>query len=426
MITRKRSLRGLGLGLLGLGTFTLLIWLTGLFSPDRGQAEAVDRLIRERKYEDALQQANRWATHAPKSGEAQFQKARCLLTCDQPEEALRLMELAESLGVSKLRVEGLMGVIYARSGRAGEAERLLRKAQAGSPESDPLVDETLARIDLGALRFGPALKSIDRWSKGSPKDPWPEMLRAEIDRQFGVHPEIIEDEYRAALDRDPKFGPARFGLAELLRKRGRLEDAIKEYETYLFENPEDAGAMSGLGTCSLDSGQEDVAREWFDKALTLNPNEVDALDGRVAIALRSGEAELALPLLDRLVKLEPLNVIHHYKRSLALDRLGRMDEATTERETCNRLRQEKDELDRLRKVAGKNYRDPAPQADLVSWLLSHDRAKEGLKLAQELIQRPGGHPRTAKLLADYYEQQGNKGLANFYRAKAQESSNQGR
>ncbi len=415
--SRNRRLQVLGLLAVAL-VAGLAIWASGLLSTDRKQTEAIDRLIRNRQYEEARIQAEKWVDSAPGSGSAQFQKARALLAVNQPQQALEAADLARSLGMEDAQLARILGIIHARSGRNVEAEKILRQAQAMDTEPDCLVEETLAQLDMAALKFGPALKTIERWSRVSPTDPRPLFFRAEIDRQVGADLGVLVNEYRAALDRDPDFGPARLGLADILRKQGEPEQALEEFKRYLEKNPDAAAALAGAGQCALDLGLEDEARDWFDQAIQVDADQVTALEGRVAIALRAGEAADALPLLDRLVKRDPIHVEHHYQRAVALERLGRTDEARQEREITDRLRKENTELDRLRKATIKKPRDIEVRAELTHWLLDHDRGAEGVSLARQILQMPGGHPATAVKLSEYYARQGNTGLANYYRAQA--------
>ena len=405
-------------GLLGLATLGVVVWFLVGIGVDRKAAEAVDLSIRSRQYDQALTQAQSWVDRAPRSGEAQYQKARALLALNRPQEALEVADRARALGVPESRLARILGIIHARSGRNAEAEPILRQAQAMDSEPDCLVEETLAQLDMLALKFGPALKSIERWSKVSPTDPRPFFFRAEIDQQVGADLSILATGYRAALERDPNFSPARLALADVLRKQGEPELALEEFKRHLEKNPKAAAALAGAGQCALDLGQEVAARDWFDRAILEDADQVVALEGRVAIALRAGEASDALPLLDRLIKREPTQVELHYQRAVALERLGRSDEARAEREATDRLRRENTELDRLRKATIKKPRDVETRVELAHWLLDHDRGEEGVSLALQILRMPGGHPSTAEKLADYYARQGNTGLANYYRAQA--------
>jgi tetratricopeptide (TPR) repeat protein len=407
-----------GFGLVGCVVLGVLAWFWGAAAADRGRSEAVDRLIRSRRYAEAVQQADEWIAAAPNSALAHYQRARALIGRDEPQEALEAADRARKLGFDIDRLSRILGIVYARSGKSAMAEPILRESEVRDRDPDCLVEETLARLYLADLRLGAALQAIERWSQAAPNDPRPDVLRAEIDRQMRVEPGTIASYYRSALERDPQFGPARLGLATTLREQGQYAAALEEYRRYLDQDPGSETALAGAGRCALDAGLEDEARGWFDQALRNDPDQVDALEGCAALALKKKDWETALGLLDRLVKLDPAGIEHHYRRSQALEHLKRTDEARAERGTTERLRRERAELDNLRLALIKSPRDPERQAELAAWLLEHDQIEEGLTLAQRLVQRPGGHPPTALRLSQYYEKQGNPGLANFYRTQA--------
>jgi tetratricopeptide (TPR) repeat protein len=365
-----------------------------------------------------VEQADRWVAEAPRSAAAHFQRARALLARGDTQAALEAADQARKLGYDTERLSRILGIAYARGGRLTEAEPILRAASARDTPPDVLVEETLAQIDIEASRLGAALQAIERWSIVAPGDPRPDVLRAEIDRQLRVEPATIAGYYRSALERDPEFGPARLGLAEALRQQGQFANALQEYRCYLEHAPNDPTALAGAGRCALDAGLEEEARGFFDQAIREFPDQVEAIEGCVALAQRHGDWDLALGLLDRLVRLDPTDPEHHYRRALALERLKRSDEARVERETTELLRREITELNELRKDLIKRPSDQERQARLAAWLLDHDRTEEGLTLARQLADRPGGHAATALRLAQYYEQHGNPGLANYYRSRA--------
>ena len=58
------------------------------------------------------------------------------------------------------------------------------------------------------------------------------------------------------------------------------------------------------------------------------------------------------------------------------------------------------------------------QSRAAKWLLDHDQEEEGLVWAKRALEYPGGHPPTARILADYYTRKGNPAQANYYRLQA--------
>ena len=410
------------LGLIAACLLGVFFWYQAGAAAERDRLQLIERLIRSRQYAEAVEQADRWVATAPKSAQAHFQRARALIGLNRPQDALEAADQAQGRGFDLVRLRRILGLSYVLGGRTEEAEPILAEAEAQDAQPDCLVEQALAQIYYGASRLGAAVQAIERWSRGAPEDPRPAVLRAEIDRQLRVEPVAVAVYYREALERDPQYGPAILGLAEMLREQGQFDVSLEQYRRYLEQNPNSAAALAGAGLCALGSGTEDEARSWFDRALRIDPDQVDALEGNVALALRHGEAEAALTVLDRLVKLDPGNPEHHYRRGVALERLKRPDEARDERETTERLRREIAELGNLRRALIKSPRDPERQAELSAWLLEHGYGEEGVTLAKQLLRRPGGHPQTALRVAQYYEKQGNTGLANYYRSQARAKS----
>ncbi len=417
--TRSRSgwkwvgaLLALGLILAGAG------WLLrGSYTAWR-EARAVREALEAKSYDEALARVEHWLTLQPNSAEAHYLKGLTLLKREEPQSAVKELDQARTLGYPEPPLERLIGIIMARAGRADQAEPMLLRARERNPGPDPEVDEALAKVYLETYRFGAALEAIKRWGEAAPDDPKVYLWKAEVDTRIDGGPGALANDYREALKRDPNLDKARLGLAESLQGEGRHADAAAEYDVYLQRNPNDASAHAAAGRNALDAGREDEAIRQLDRALELAPENVEALDGRAAIALRRRDFAGALPLLDRAITLDPYNPELRYRRSLALDRLGRTQEARAERDESERLRGEFAEMDKIRKALVKTPNDLDLQYRAAKWLLEHGHEDEGLVWARRAQEAGGSHAPTARLLADYYERKGDLGLANFYRLQA--------
>ena len=108
----------------------------------------------------------------------------------------------------------------------------------------------------------------------------------------------------------------------------------------------------------------------------------------------------------------------HYQRSLLLNRLGRTALARSELETSARLREERKHIQKLLDEMLAAPGDLDRQYDSARWLFEHGHPEEGLRWAEKILRDQPRHFRTNRLLADYYEKQGNHGLANFYQLQA--------
>jgi tetratricopeptide (TPR) repeat protein len=87
--------------------------------------------------------------------------------------------------------------------------------------------------------------------------------------------DAAENEFRAALAADPGSASARNGLAEVYRRRGKLDDSAKELQASL-EIRDSAAVRTTLARVFLEQKKLDLARTEVEKALKLAPNYSDA------------------------------------------------------------------------------------------------------------------------------------------------------
>jgi superkiller protein 3 len=403
------------LAIVGLAVGTFYLRRDNSGGPDAREAR---RTIDSERYAEALAPLDRWLRARPDSAEAHFLRGRALFHLDRGQEALGEFERAKDLGYPEGPLERFVGIILVRAGRLKDAEPMLERARSASNGPDPLLDEALAQLYLGTYRLGPALEVLNRWAQIAPDDPKPYLWKVEVDSRIDGGPGAIERDFQEALKRDPNLDGTRLKLAEILRIHGKNEAALPEYEAYLAKHPDDSKALAGAGLAAMDLGRKDEAIRRFDRALELDPDDVSALTGRAAIAMRDRKFDLAFPLLERAKKIDPHNPEIRYQLSLALDRLGRADEARAERAETERLRDEFAQLSEIRQALIKTPNDPELQHRAARWLIENGHVEEGLKWAQRALEAPGGHPPTAKFLSEYYASKGDTGLANFYGLQA--------
>ena len=87
--------------------------------------------------------------------------------------------------------------------------------------------------------------------------------------------DAAEIEFRAALAADPGSASARNGLAEVYRRRGKLDDSARELQASL-EIRDSAAVRTTLARIYLEQKKVDLARAELEKALKLAPKYPDA------------------------------------------------------------------------------------------------------------------------------------------------------
>ena len=110
--------------------------------------------------------------------------------------------------------------------------------------------------------------------------------------------------YRRKYELSPRsraFAP----LADLLRKLGRIDEALPLLLSGLEDHPRYVSALVILGRCHLDTGQPEAAREAFRKVLELDPDNLVVLKVMAEDAARQENWSEATGLLERVVTLDP-------------------------------------------------------------------------------------------------------------------------
>lgn len=385
-------------------------------------AEDARRAVVEGRYEAAEEPLGRWLQLRPNDPDAQALRAEVAVGLERPEEAVEALDRAEALGAPPARLDGLRGILLARSGRPEDAEPLLRRALEQSEAPAPLVAEALADVGLATFRLTTTLEALERWARDAPTDPEPYLRLIDVHRRLGREATEILEDAQQALARDPQRAEARLALAETLAEAGRHRDAAQEYHTYLALEPNDPVALTGAGENALALSEVDEAARLLDRALACAPEHVPALFARAGLDLQGDDAEAALERLDRAVALEPDDAEIHYRRSMALARLGRTEEAAAARAASEQARLDSAALTELRDRLVRNPHDLDAHCEIARWMIDHGHDREGIRWAEKALQQRPDHPATCLLLADYYERSGDYGRANYYRLRARAGS----
>jgi tetratricopeptide (TPR) repeat protein/TolB-like protein len=145
-------------------------------------------------------------------------------------------------------------------------------------------------LDVTSLRLeleGPPAHETLASDSGAPTDGVVAHLRRGRQELAAGLIDSAEMEFRTALASDPHNASAHRDLAEILRRRGKLEEAVRELQLSLAER-DSAAVRTTLARIYLEQKKPDLARVELEKAVKLAPNYQDAKD-----------------LLDRLGKSKP-------------------------------------------------------------------------------------------------------------------------
>ncbi|MCE0499421.1 MAG: tetratricopeptide repeat protein [Methylacidiphilales bacterium] len=137
-------------------------------------------------------------------------------------------------------------------------------------------------------------------------------------------------QFQRALEINPNFADAYNNLGNALLQTGQVDDAMAEYQKALVIDPNNINAHNNLGWALLQKGQVDEAIAECQKALEINPDFADA-HGNLGIAFSlKGRADDAMAEFQKALAINPNDPKIHYNLGNVLLQKGQMDQATTE------------------------------------------------------------------------------------------------
>ena len=235
-----------------------------------------EKWISERQYDQAEEHVNSILKSNPNDSTAYYLLSRLELAQDRPDPAMNAMRKALELGYPEEPLQVLRAVIMSRAGQLLEAEPILTQAFVRSESPKAEIAEGLSRIFLGKMQLAEASKTIEAWMKAAPLDDRPYLWRNEIDERIGADVEVIIQNYRNALKRNPGNLKARIALADLLMKATRTDEAKIEFTEYRMKDPENVAAILGLGQIALTQGDTESAEGLFKTVLEKDGNQITA------------------------------------------------------------------------------------------------------------------------------------------------------
>jgi len=134
-------------------------------------------------------------------------------------------------------------------------------------------------------------------------------------------------EYRNAIQQDPKYGEARYKLAEAYAKLDDVRNAYREYIRAADLLPSNVDAQLRAGTLLLLAGQYEDARTRADKVIALQPKNIEAQVLRANSLAGLKNMEAAIEEINEAIALDP-NKATTYANLGALEQVrGRAPEA---------------------------------------------------------------------------------------------------
>ena len=148
----------------------------------------------------------------------------------------------------------------------------------GKPDSLAKYQRISRGLDTTALRMQlatPATATSAAAESAAPIDPAVAHIRRGRQELGAGRLDTAEKEFRAALSNDPKNALAHRELADIYRRRGKLDEAVQELQTSLTLRDSATGRVM-LARIYLEQKKPEMARAEVEKAVKLAPNYTEA------------------------------------------------------------------------------------------------------------------------------------------------------
>jgi tetratricopeptide (TPR) repeat protein len=278
--------------------------------------------------------------------------ARVALLRGEADQARQILEAALSTAPRFGPGFRVLGNSYAALGRTADADRALNRAnrlRAYASYADPLVDALVRESRNSTFLLQQAAEANDfgnvawdeyvtrRAVEFDPDNADATYKLGGILRGLGRYGEALEvfrryhqlvpDDFRGVgqigscltdlgqlAEAEPLLRQAAEGLDDaishynlglLLSRRGRLQDAVVEYERALDRDPGNADARSNLAAVLVRQGKLDAATKQLERALEIAPDNAVAHTNLGAVLAQQGQFEPAARQFREAVRLDP-------------------------------------------------------------------------------------------------------------------------
>ena len=247
---------------------------------------------RNGKLAEAQQDLRKAAEMDPDEDDYSFNQGLLALRANEPKAAVDHFRDAATREPDSAEDRSFLILALERAGQKTEAEEERNSAtEAFGPKGLPVIhwdpkdesavtkfDRVKTEVDTATLQLqfkSPAATALTAGAAASAQDTPAALVRRARQSLSSGQIDAAEKSFRAALATEPANSAAHRGLAEVARRRGKLDEAVKELQASLQQR-DSAVARTTLARIYLEQKKPDLARAELEKALKLAPNYTEA------------------------------------------------------------------------------------------------------------------------------------------------------
>lgn len=258
-------------------------------------------LLRDTKYEEAIEFLKKSVASKPKDLEAVVALGTALSEAGRYDEALPVLMQADRIKPGNEIVNMLLNVARSRQQMMPQVEAM--KTFAKENPADLNVRLHLIQLLTYSRRSAEAKPYFDEIWKMNPTDARVYSMIGTLHSTTGDYPKAIEA-YRKLLE----FGenPAAYlGLADIYARSGQLDEAIKAYDKVFALKPDSPNIMKIYADFLRDNGKRREALAMYKRSLEMLPNNAPALFNAGVLSTKFGDLNSARIYLETLKIVDP-------------------------------------------------------------------------------------------------------------------------
>jgi predicted Zn-dependent protease len=309
-------------------------------------------------------------------------------------------------------------LLLAQRGELSEVEEYLKRraAELGAAAS-PILD-VLSWEYIKLHRLADATTYLNAWLVQEPNndDAW--VRKGWIAEHLLEFPAALEA-YGKALEISPERDNVRLRIGEILVQKNRPAEALSHLQQVHRRRPQDPDVVVPLARCQRQLGKLEDAERLLSEVLDAYPHHSLALSEQGMVSLAANKPKQAEELLRRAIQYGPQDRQVLYNLYQCLEQIDKKEEAA---KIQARLQKMEDDLIRMTKIMQdvlKRPHDAALRCEVGQIFLRNGFKDDGLHWLSTALQEDPNHQPTHQTLAEYFDQRGDKELAEKHRSFAE-------
>lgn len=297
------------------------------------------RLMREKKWEEAIRLFEEMAKQSPRQGEIHFRLGVSYMELGRVPQAEEALKRSIRIDPEDVRPYFQLAGLYEQTQRLQEAldlyDRVIQVDPMGEGAQIGLFKKYLVQGILSARAgdFDGALRLFKGAAEIAPDDPDPHYNIGRV-YQRKKEEAKAEEAFQKVIKLEPQYQPAYLELGDLYQRQTRFQEALQVFIAAAQIDPNTPGGRNAQakipflqGILLAQGGRTEEALKAFQQALRISPDPAPIYFNIAQVYLRSGDFENAEAALNRTLEVDPKNQGAFLNLGILYERQGKLEEA---------------------------------------------------------------------------------------------------